>query len=808
MRRAASAIESVIQDLRYGARLLRRAPWFTCVGIGSLAIGLGGAIALFTVTNALLFRPLPGRGTADIHSLFTSNRGGGRYGPTSFADFQSFVAAAPPIFSRACATTPVTGNLTVGAAVQPLAGAIFSGGCFDALGVRPFIGRLLNPSDDAEPGGIVLSHALWTRGFAADPSAVGRAVLLNGTSAVIVGVAEPGFAGVSLDGGAEFWVPPQAAAALLSPGTLSSRAERRFRVYVRLADGVTRAQAAERLAAIAARLRGEDPVTWAETSGATRTVTIVREIDSRFASAAGAVEAIGTGTAGAIAAILAMACVNLATMFLARGAARRHELSVRLALGASRLRLLRQLVTESLLIAIGATVAGVAVVAAALEIFDAYRPAEVPAVNLAVDWRVATFALLMAMLAPVFFGAAPGLHAIRLAIAEGLKRHRRFGSRELLLGTQIVASFALLVASSLFMRSLAAGGASPHGFSTGLVGIVPVDFNTAARSGDDINATVDRLLLAAGRVPGVDTVTAAALVPMTGSYTTVDALPEDRPDAVVTGVDANIVSPGYFELLGIGVRTGRTFDRRDRARAPEVAVVSESLAKRLWDTAGAVGRTLRVDDVPREVIGVVADVPYRSVSDASHAVVYVPAAQAPRRRLLVHARVKNEGEAIAALDRAIRDVDARILVGRAISMRQLMDETRIGGRIAQGVGVIAGALELGLALMATWGLVAYAVERRTTEIAIRRALGATEASVQRLVMRPSLWLLAIGAPIGCATGMIAATALHSTFLGLAPLDLRVALPAVAALTPVVVLAAWLPARRAIATEPAAALKQS
>jgi ABC-type antimicrobial peptide transport system permease subunit len=189
-------------------------------------------------------------------------------------------------------------------------------------------------------------------------------------------------------------------------------------------------------------------------------------------------------------------------------------------------------------------------------------------------------------------------------------------------------------------------------------------------------------------------------------------------------------------------------------------------------------------------------------------VVYVPAAQAPRRRLLVHARVKNEGEAIAALDRAIRDVDARILVGRAISMRQLMDETRIGGRIAQGVGVIAGALELGLALMATWGLVAYAVERRTTEIAIRRALGATEASVQRLVMRPSLWLLAIGAPIGCAAGMIAATALHSTFLGLAPLDLRVALPAVAALTPVVVLAAWLPARRAIATEPAAALKQS
>ena len=783
----------------------RRSPWFTCVGIGSLAIGLGGAIALFTVTNALLFRPLPGRGTADLHTLYTSNSGGGRYGSTSFADFQSFVAAEPPLFSRACATTSVTGNLSVGAAVQPLAGAIFSGGCFDALGVRPFIGRLLNRSDDAGTSGIVLGHALWTRGFAADPSAVGRTVLLNGASAVIVGVAEPGFAGVSLDGGAEFWVPPQAAAALFSPRTLTSRGERRFRVYVRLTDGVTRAQAAERLSVVAAQLRSEDPVTWAESSGATRTVTITREIDSRFASATGAAEAIATGTAGAIAAIVAMACVNLATMFLARGAARRHELSVRLALGASRGRLLRQLVTESLLIASGATVAGVAVVAGALRIFDAYRPAEVPAVNLAVDWRVAAFAILMAMLAPVFFGAAPGLHAIRLAIAEGLKRHRRFGSRELLLGTQIVATFALLVASSLFMRSLAAGGATPHGFSSGLVGIVPVDLNTAARSGDDISATVDRLLQAAARVPGVDAATAAALVPMTGSYMTVDALPEDRPDAVIRGLDANIVSPGYFELLGIAVRTGRTFDPRDRARAPNVAVVSESLARRLWDTAGAVGRTLRVDDVPREVIGVVADVPYRSVSDAAHPVVYVPAAQTARTRLLVHARVKNEGEAIAALDRAVRDVDARILVGRAMSMRQLMEETGSAAESPSGVGAIAGALELGLALMATWGLVAYAVERRTVEIAIRRALGATEASVQRLVMRPSLWLLAIGAPIGCAAGVAGAAALHSTFLGLAPLDLRVALPAVAVLTPVVVFAAWLPARRAIATEPAAAL---
>jgi len=203
---------------------------------------------------------------------------------------------------------------------------------------------------------------------------------------------------------------------------------------------------------------------------------------------------------------------------------------------------------------------------------------------------------------------------------------------------------------------------------------------------------------------------------------------------------------------------------------------------------------------------VVADVPYRSLTDASHPVVYLAAAQFPRRRFLIHARVRNEGPAIAALDRALRTADTRVLVGRAISMRQLFDETKIGGRIAQRLGAIGGMLQLGLALMATWGLVAYAVERRTSEIAIRRALGATERGILQLVMRPTLWLLAIGAPLGCLAGIAAARLMHATFLGLAPIQLAIALPAAGLLVPVVVLAAWVPARRALAIEPAAALK--
>jgi hypothetical protein len=376
------------------------------------------------------------------------------------------------------------------------------------------------------------------------------------------------------------------------------------------------------------------------------------------------------------------------------------------------------------------------------------------------------------------------------------------GSRELLLAVQIVASFALLVASGLFLRSLMAGDTGQPGYSTRSLAVVSIDLNTTARSDGDVHATVDQLLRAADRVPGVEASSLAALVPMTGSYLHISG-PDDT-----TSLDGNVVSPGYFELLGISLRAGRTFDGRDRERAPLVAIVSESLARQLWNTPAAVGRTLRIANASREIVGVVADVPYRSLTAASHPVVYLPAAQTRRDRFTLHARVRNEGEAIAALDRALRSVDPGVLVDNAMPMRQLLDQTKIGGRVAQGVGAIGGLLQLGLALMATWGLVAYAVERRTAEIAIRRALGATEAGILRLVMRPSLWLLAIGAPIGTIAGAATATVMHSQFLGLAPLELAVVVTAVVVLVPVIVSAAWLPARRALAIEPAAALKDS
>lgn len=819
MQRVRSALQGAVHDIRYGARLLRRSPGFTLVGVISLAIGLGASVGLFTFMNGLLYRPLPGRDTGSMHAIFTSNSRGGLYGSSSFADFRSFTEAAPEMFAGACAVARVTANVGAGPTSQAAPGALMNGGCFEALHVRAHLGRLLQPSDDAPAGtppAIVVSHALWRRAFDAAPDIVGRHAQLNGVPVVIVGVAEMGFAGLSLDSAADFWAPPALWTALFSEGSFGQRGDRRFRIYARLRDGITASQASARLGAIGRQLRTEDPDAWTDTRGETRAVTVMLERESRFASGSpNARTEIALMTLGATAAIVLIACVNLATMIVARGAGRSRELNIRLALGASKGRVLRQLATESLLISVGGAVAGVLVIATALKVFAANRPSEVPAFNIALDWRVAVFATIIAFAAPLFFGVVPGLHALKLAIAQGLRdrpvffrrRYLRVGPRDLLLFVQVAVSFALLASSAVFLKSLMVTSARPAAGSAS-VAIVPIDLSSAATSDEDRRAITERLLGAASRVADVDAPTAAAIVPLTGSFFGVAGRTDSREDSAQLSFDANIVAPGYFSLVGIATRDGRTFDSGDHDRAPLVAVVSESLGRQLWKNAAVVGQTVWLERGPAQVIGIVADVPYRSLSEQAQPVLYLAAAQMPPHRLVLHARVRTGSEGIPELGRALRAVNPKVFVGAAMTLSDFMNQSLIGARLTQVVGTGAGLLQLGLALMATWGLVAYSVERRTAEIAIRRALGATESSIRQLVMRGSLWLLAAGGAVGCIAGVAGASILQASFTELAPMDFTTILPAALVLVLIVACAAWLPARRASAIEPASALKQS
>ena len=797
------SLESFAGDLRYGVRLLWRTPLFTAVAVASIAGGMTGAIGMVAVTNALVSRPFAGF-DGDVHRIFTSDRRGGRYGGNSFADLQDF--AASPALAGTCAVARVRANVSARNASAPRDGAIVSEGCFQILDLRPAHGRLTLRRGAPE---VVVSHALWRRFLGSDPSVVGANVQINGLPAIVIGVAPSGFHGTSLDYDISFWVLATEFRALVSPANLDDRRNRIFTAFARLRDGVSTEQAQSALAGVAASLAQQDASNWIDQSGTIRRITVMKETDARFATASGVVPAMLLGTSGVVAAIVAIACVNIATMLLARGAGRTRELTIRLAIGASRRRLLRQLATETLIIAALGTTIAIGLVVAGFRAFELLRPPGVPAVNLAVDWRVVFFAAAATALATVLCGVLPATHVVRLAIAEGMKgraatirsKWLRAGAREALIVVQVTVSIAILFVSAVFARGLIEGATRSPGFSG--AGIATIDADLAPVQKADAPMLATRLIEQIEALPNVDAVSLAAVVPLSGTATHFRIGSGD--DSWL--VDGNVVSPGYFEMMRIALRGGRDFTGRDRAGAPDVAIVSETMARTMWQTTDVVGRTLMLGKSPFEVVGVVADIRYRAVSAPYPPLVYVPIAQqADARRFIIHARIRGGGETLAAMDAAARSVDPRILVDPAVLFDRRLDEIRQPERAGQWLGVAAGVAQFGLALMALWALVAYAVARRTREIGIRVALGATQGGVVRLLVRPAVLLIAAGCVLGSALGVGGAVALQSNFIGLAPIRPAAGVPAMLIMAVTAISAAIVPALRATRVDPNVALR--
>ena len=803
--------DSLRMDVRYALRNLRRSPVFALVSVLSIAGGLAAGTGLFTFAHGLMYRPLGVGDGRELYEVFTANRGGSRFGSSSYLDYLSFRES--PVIASGCATARVRGTLTVDGTAAIHQGEMVDPGCFEAFRLAPAAGRFFataEASGTPSPIPLVIGHQLWQRRFGGDASVIGRVVALNGAVVAIAAVAPAGFAGTSLDGGAEFWVPVAIAPAILPPGVLEDRRQRFFSVFVRLREGVDREQAEAALAVVAERLRADHPDRWTEGNGATRRVTVMRETDARFGDTPGGALGLFGAALAAIALVVAIACLNLSTMLLARGAARTRELAVRLAVGASRGRVLRQLATESLVIAALGALLALAMVFVGVRLFEAYRPAGIPAFDVAFDWRVVGFALLLAFVASLLFGLAPALHSLRLAFAEGLKgglpatrvRRARFGPRDVLIVVQVAVSSALLLVSTLFAGALARGAPSSPGFS--VHGIAAVEAHLDALPAAEHAATNARLLDAARGVADVDGITASVVVPMSGSNS---GFYVETPSAERRVAYGNVVAPGYFATLGIALRAGRDFGTSDGPGGPPVVIVSEALARELFGTTEALGRAVVMDSVPREVVGVVADIHYISLSQPETPLVYLPLAQAPQDRIIVHARYRGGPATLAALEQALRGTDARVAVETAAPIEAVMARALIGERATQLVGAAVGAVQLFLALMALWGLVAYAVERRTLEMGVRLALGATPASLVRLTMRPAAVLIAIGVVLGTSVGTAIARVVQSQSFGLAPLDLRAILPVALAFTSVSLLAAWWPARRAGRADPAESLRR-
>jgi predicted permease len=432
----------------------------------------------------------------------------------------------------------------------------------------------------------------------------------------------------------------------------------------------------------------------------------------------------------------------------------------------------------------------------------------VPAVSLAIDWRVAAFAAVAAIAANMSFGLAPAFHVLKLALAEGLKAHpswlkaRRFraGLREVLIVVQVTASVALLLAASVFARAMARGIETSPGFTMDGVAILYVDMSSldAAR----VPALTDAVMRAVSSVPGVRAAAIGAMLPLTGGSTTFEGGVDPNQLRELYG---NVISPGYLGVMNIPLQRGRDFTPLDAAAARPVAIVSETFARTLWQTTEVVGRTLTLRGRIVEVVGVAVDTRYRAISEPFLPVVYLPAAQVPLTHYYVHAKASG-GETLAAFERAARSVDPGILIEGAAPLASRLDEMRAPERAARWIGAAGGAAQLLLVLMALWALVAYAVARRTREFGIRIALGATGFDVIRLVMRPALVLIAIGAAAGAAAGVAVTTVMQSEFVGLGPIEPLAGLPVLIAVAAVSILALLPPARRAARVEPVAALR--
>lgn len=815
----------LVQDLRHAARRMLRSPGFTAAAVGVLALGIGACSAVFSLVQAVLIRPLPFREPERLVWIWATRTDRDR-AFFSIPDFLDYRASARTLQGMA-AFGSWGANLTGGGDPERLQGVRITPDAFRLLGVEAAAGRVLVPGD-AGPGGsrsVLLGHGLWRRRFGGDPAAVGGSVTLDGETYTVVGVLPRGF---TLPGAEVEIARP------LVPESDPRRGERGsnfLRVVARLGSGVTPEQAAADLGAICARLRSDHPGTNAKHTPP-RLIPLRDEIAGIYGPALRAL-------LGAVACVLAVACANLAGLLLARSAARRREFAIRKALGATRARLVRQLLAESaLLVSLGGGL-GLLLAWWGVDLLLLLGPADLPrSGEVRVDGVVLAFAAGISLLSGLAFGTAPAIAASRADLGEALKggipgraagggAAGRLGAGRggagLLVVVEVALSLVLLVGVGLLARSFARLQGVGAGFDTGglllaRLSLPPSRYATPEGVADFYDRAADRL----ARLPGVAAVGAASILPLSRLNARTDftiagkapASPAEAPAA-----QNRWVSPGYFRALGIPIVAGREFTERDRAGAPWVAVVDRALARRYWGDEDPIGAHLRIDDGanrPRdlEVVGVVGDVKHDGLDEDPTATLYAPLRQVPQGTvgfvaagLSLVVRGASDPLALApAVRRELRSVDADVPATGLRTMDQLLAASVAPRRFSLAlVAAFAGAA-VALAGMGLYALLAYSVACRTREIGIRLALGARGADLIRMVVGQAARPVACGVALGLAAAFGLTRSLSALLYRTDPADPATLLAAPLVMAVVALLASYVPARRAARVDPAIALR--
>ena len=813
-------MKTLWKDLQFGFRMLAKNPGFTAVAILSMAIGIGANSTIFSLMDSVLLRPLHVKNPNELVIAY-SKTPKEPYRQTSYPDY-TYYRDNNQVFSGVAAFTLAAAGLRSNEQTEFLFGEIVSGNYFSILGREAALGRTFLPEEDQTPDShpvVVFGHSLWQRRFNADPNLVGRTVKFNGKELTVIGIMPPNCKSLLRGYVPDFWVPMMLNSIVKVSGDdmLTNRADRPLYLIGRLKPGMSMKQAEVGLAVQAQQLAQAYPEIDKE-QGVTLSKAGEFLLEPNFRSVLTAFMSLLMAVVGLV---LLIACANVANLLLARMSARKKEIAIRLAMGSGRGRLIRQLLTESVLLSALGGVVGLLLALWASQLLTNLKPSFPISVEfeLGLNFRILVFTFLVSLLTGVLFGLAPALHASKLELVPLLKDEAGKGGfkksrmRNLLVISQISLSLILLIGAALSVRSLQNAQSIDPGFETKnrLAALPIVDIMGYTESQG--REMYRRLQVRIENLPGVQSVSCASALPLGFSYSGRGVLIEGvqpPPDQKSIYINCNQIAPNYFRTMGISLLQGRDFTPLDNAEAPKVVIINEAMAQKYWPGQNPVGNRFRLDDkeqTPFEVIGVVRTCKYRTLGEEPRPFMHFALLQQyhPAPHLLVHT-TGNPKSFFSSVRNIFREVDDNVPLLEIKTMEEHLNLLLLPQRLAGAVLGIMGLLALLLAAIGIYGVMSYSVSQRTQEIGIRMALGAKCKDVLALVVKQGMSLAGIGIGLGLIAALVLSRFLAYLLYGISAADPVVFFAIPLFLGAVAGLACYLPARRAAKVDPMTALR--
>jgi predicted permease len=817
-----------LQDLRYGARLLLKSPGFTLVAALSLALGIGANTTIFTLINAVLLHPLPVEDPSQLVSVWTSderNAGNGAFGflQTSALNYRDY-RDKNEVFSGLAAHQGIPLNISGGTGdPQQVFGEIVTGNFFDVLGAKPIIGRGFRPEEDRTPGAAlvtVLGYGEWQKRFGGDPGLVGRTITLNGQAFTVIGIMPKEFKGTNAIGAPALWVPymtyPQTTSGFFRE-SIDSRRALVFNMTGRLKSGVTLKQAEANLKTIGTQLAREYP-----NDNQGRNVTLIplaqATVNPGFRNnivmAGGLLMTI-------VGLVLLIACANVANLLLARASVRQKEIAVRLSLGASRSRLIMQLLTEGTLLALLGGAVGLLLAYWAQDLLWSFRPPflQADAIDLHPDLRVLLFTIGISLVTGVIFGLAPAIQASRPDLVVELKErsgapagsNRIFSLRNCLVAAQVALSLIALIGAGLFLRSMQNAQRTNPGFDADHLASISFDLGAQGYTEERGRQFQRTVLERAASVPGVSGATLAGSVPLfNGGFARTVFLEgqdtTDRRSGKLVQID--VVGPKFLETFGIPLMRGRAFSESDQPNTPAVVIVNETMAKRFWPDQDAVGKRFKFfgQNYFSLVVGVAKDSKYNFIGEGPTPYIYQPLSQAYQPQVSLIVKAAQPSSVLGTVRAEVQQLNRNLPLTGIFTLPEIFDQALWAPKMGASLLAIFAALSLLLAVIGIYGVMAYSVSQRTRELGIRMALGASRRDVVRMVVWQGLRLTLMGVAIGLVASFFATRLITTMLFDVSATDAVTFIIVPLVLAAAALGASYLPALRATRIDPMVALR--